>query len=83
MVVFGMPKDLAADVGSELGKLSTMRHRRDLGQADRVLDTDDTQEDAEGLATDDFAGHLGPYRKRLTRCRPGGLGPRADLKADV
>ncbi|KAF0794822.1 hypothetical protein P405_17075 [Streptomyces sp. FR-008] len=77
MVVVGMPKDLAADMGAELGQLSAVRHRRDLGQTDRVWDTGDTQEDAEGLTTDDFAGHLGPHRKSLTRCRPGGLRPHA------
>ncbi|MFI8007978.1 hypothetical protein [Streptomyces sp. NPDC086010] len=67
MVVLSMPEDLTTNVGTDLRQLSAMGHRRDLGQADRIWGTIDSQEDTKRLSANDFAGHLSPHRERLAR----------------
>ncbi len=65
--MLGMPENLATDLGTDLRQFSTVRHCRDLGQADSIWSTVDSQEDTKDLPTDDFAGHLHSHRERLAR----------------
>ncbi|MBF6050051.1 hypothetical protein GO001_33575 [Streptomyces sp. NRRL B-1677] len=67
MVVLGMPENLTTDLGTDLRQFGAVRHCRDLGQADSIWGTVDSQEDTKGLSADDFANHLRSYRERLAR----------------